>query len=335
MRLDAVKWLIASHAKVGGTIYHQLPSLRAQLATVPRVQLPTRVLDLRPSSFSSDRLTFEDMRLLISNGETMGHYMTLSHRWGEAHNLELTRENLPAFTKRIEFRHLPRTYEHAVIVARSLGFRYLWIDALCIIQHDEHDWLRESAKMATIYHNASCNIAAHTALDDSHGFLWPNFAQSLADSAIMKRGWVFQERILSKRIIHFARGTSFFEDASGVIKPDGIAPENYDPITNNKMNLEDGLVSQDEWYHLVERFTTCNLTFETDRLPAVAGLSEYYAQQTIDGKYLWGLWSGSFHQGLLWVTTAQDTNELLEGYRAAGMQPPSWSWARWAGKIRY
>lgn len=34
---------------------------------------------------------------------------------------------------------LPKTGQDAVFIVRKLGFRYLWVDSLCIIQDDEDD----------------------------------------------------------------------------------------------------------------------------------------------------------------------------------------------------
>ncbi|KAH6619006.1 hypothetical protein C7974DRAFT_317958, partial [Boeremia exigua] len=39
---------------------------------------------------------------------------------------------------------LPLTFQEAVVFTQWLGVRYLWIDALCIIQEDEVDWSREA-----------------------------------------------------------------------------------------------------------------------------------------------------------------------------------------------
>jgi hypothetical protein len=55
---------------------------------------------------------------------------------------------------------LPKTHQDAVIIARRLGIRYLWIDSLYIIQDDDLDWERESSKMAAIYQQAYLTIAA-------------------------------------------------------------------------------------------------------------------------------------------------------------------------------
>lgn len=45
-------------------------------------------------------------------------------------------------------------------MTRELGFAYLWIDSLCIVQGDEADWQNESAKMASVYADAALTIAA-------------------------------------------------------------------------------------------------------------------------------------------------------------------------------
>jgi len=143
--------------------------------------------------------------------------MTLSHRWGSKHHLRLTKSNLGELQEGIMFWSLPKTYRDAAIVTTQLGYRYLWIDALCIIQDDPQDWLQESAKMCTIYRNSCCTIFAHTSSCDDDGFLEPRLDLSRDSlSTINQRGWVFQERILSRRILHFAYGDVFFEDASGI-----------------------------------------------------------------------------------------------------------------------
>ena len=66
---------------------------------------------------------------------------------------------------------IPKTFQDAIIVTHFLGFQYLWIDSLCIIQDDLNDWAEESAKMSTIYADATLTIAASAAPDDTHGFL--------------------------------------------------------------------------------------------------------------------------------------------------------------------
>jgi hypothetical protein len=45
-------------------------------------------------------------------------------------------------------------FQDAISVTRALGIRYLWIDALCILQDSVKDWEQESANMAAVYTNS-------------------------------------------------------------------------------------------------------------------------------------------------------------------------------------
>lgn len=72
---------------------------------------------------------------------------------------------------------LPQNFQDAIITVRTLGLRYLWIDALCIIQDSAQDWEHEAAQMGTVYNSAYLTIAATSASSSSNGFLkrpaWP------------------------------------------------------------------------------------------------------------------------------------------------------------------
>lgn len=49
---------------------------------------------------------------------------------------------------------LRATLRDAVILARSLGVRYIWIDALCIVQDCKEERRIEAGKMMSYYGNA-------------------------------------------------------------------------------------------------------------------------------------------------------------------------------------
>lgn len=74
-------------------------------------------------------------------------------------------------SKGIEFHDLPKTFQDAVSVTRSLGIRYLWIDSLCILQGDVHDWEVESGRMAEVYGNVHLVIAASMSWSSSSSFI--------------------------------------------------------------------------------------------------------------------------------------------------------------------
>ena len=136
---------------------------------------------------------------------------------------------------------LPKTFRDAVQIARHLGFNYLWIDSLCIMQDSAEDWRKESAYMQEIYRFSSCTIAATAAaagevgcfssrggslpeplklavrwydMADEREYLLLNkeyVARQLRRAPLNQRGWVVQERVLSPRTLHFGASQVFWE----------------------------------------------------------------------------------------------------------------------------
>jgi hypothetical protein len=116
------------------------------------------------SRLSSDehlRDRIENSRIV--DGVSICHpYTALSYCWG-SHPYKgfiTTKANLLARKSNIVEDELPKTFRHAIHAARRLGVRYLWIDALCIIQDSTEDWLEESGKMGSIFANALLTLVA-------------------------------------------------------------------------------------------------------------------------------------------------------------------------------
>src|SRR2546423_3103415 len=74
----------------------------------------------------------------------------------------------------------PKTFQDAIFCARQFGIRWVWIDTLCIIQDDETDWIRESARMGSVYANAYLTISAAASTDDSSG-IFPSVDDRMDD----------------------------------------------------------------------------------------------------------------------------------------------------------
>ena len=127
-------------------------------------QLPTRVIHVG----SDENIP----RLHISSGESVD-YIALSHVWGDFHPLITTKANLEQRQKGIPLSSFPKTFQDAIILTRSLGIEYLWIDSLCIIQDDNLDWETEAARMRTVYSHALVTISVNDAKDAREGFLGP------------------------------------------------------------------------------------------------------------------------------------------------------------------
>ncbi|KAF8851703.1 HET-domain-containing protein [Acephala macrosclerotiorum] len=126
--------------------------------------LPTRVLDLgTPSSTSTPYL-------LITNAQP-GKYVALSHCWGGSLPLNTITSTLPSRQAGIPFSEFPKTFQDAVTITKRLGFQYLWIDSLCIIQDSKSDWAAEAARMGMVYKHSTLTISANIAGNPHVGIL--------------------------------------------------------------------------------------------------------------------------------------------------------------------
>jgi hypothetical protein len=100
-------------------------------STIDR-QLPTRLI----------YVGIKDLDLKLCQTDSLPPetpYLTLSHCWGRKTFTTLTRGNFQEFLSQIPIISLSKTFREAIETTRILGFRYLWIDSLCIIQGDEID----------------------------------------------------------------------------------------------------------------------------------------------------------------------------------------------------
>jgi hypothetical protein len=85
-------------------------------------------------------------------------YVTLSHCWGNGNPLKLTSSTLSTLLEGVPVVQLPLTFQDAIMVTRSLGLKFIWIDSLCIFQDAHENWVRESSLMGKVYSQAFCNI---------------------------------------------------------------------------------------------------------------------------------------------------------------------------------
>lgn len=127
---------------------------------------PASVVDV--SAFSGS----QDVRLVEYASVASQPFVCLSHCWGslEHRPIVTTKYNIMQHMEGIRFEELSRTFQDAVTVTRDLGYRYLWIDSLFIIQYDDADWEQEARKMPSIYGGSALTLAALNSQDGRGGF---------------------------------------------------------------------------------------------------------------------------------------------------------------------
>lgn len=131
------------------------------------------------NSSESLRLIDVDKRIIVKGLRNGSRYLTLSYVWGK----DKLRRDLPITTKaavKIDSNGaetvalpepLPRTIQDAMDVTRELGFRYIWIDSLCIVQDDPEDVAMQIKMMGEIYSSSSLTIAAGSGPRKSSQFI--------------------------------------------------------------------------------------------------------------------------------------------------------------------
>jgi Heterokaryon incompatibility protein (HET) len=368
------------------------PSCGTHISNPESQRLPKRVIDLGAGGSG-----VKMVRLHETTTNQHASYATLTHRWGAVKPMELVTGNEASLKKGIEIKLLPKTFQDAVFVADTLSIRYLWIDSLCIQQDSVDDWREQSALMSTIYRYATVNIAATAAEDSSAGILlerdplpitparitlhWQTFSDfdpeqhragtrdclllplSLWDSQIEKsqlstRGWVFQERLLSSRILHFTRTQIFWEcpcsNACETV-PSGrpffgvsattTAFQRFldhafiHPRESPERDVGNEIDAYINWGRLIEAYSACQFTMPTDKLIALEGVASQMLQR-LNGhdSYMVGHWKRYLAWELLWVAAVRRTPDgaptLFPATRPKKDKiAPTWSWASLDGAI--
>lgn len=111
-------------------------------------------------------------------GVSLQPWVALSYRWGEREpRLKLVENTVKELKEGVEISTLDQTIQDAIFISRGLGIQLLWVDALCIIQDQEPDWLEQSSQMSYIYGQSTVTIASVDTDDVSQSFLRPRETQ--------------------------------------------------------------------------------------------------------------------------------------------------------------
>ncbi|ELR04906.1 hypothetical protein VC83_02788 [Pseudogymnoascus destructans] len=338
-----------------------------------RNNLPDRIIDVGKPGDATVRLR---CAVDMNPEERTSRYLTLSHRWPKGQLISLTDKTLASFKRGIPISDLPKTFQDAAQATRQLKERFLWIDSLCIMQDSVSDWREQAAKMGSIYMYGLCNLAATAASDSTGGLFfdrnvaaihhlrvrcnwtflgpigrYPHTSGGLfrvddflllnkmvEHTELNTRAWVFQERLLSPRIVHFAQNQLVWECRNGracEMYPDG-APNgpgsiakwsHFWPIKTFAQELTTkGAKTHRDWRLIVQRYSGLDLTKRKDVLVALSGLAKLM-QNAMGDEYLAGLWETTIAHDLLWERTGRIAHRQGDATDIGKSFAPTWSWA--------
>lgn len=316
-------------------------------------------------------------------------YTALSYVWGTGQQMMLTTTNYAELeTSGSIDERCAQTIKDAALVTRELGVDLLWVDALCIVQDSEEDKKIQIEYMATIYRSAVLTIVAAAGSNVNHGLPGlrsprtklqneavvelpgdgrPGFSlmkvlsttkspseQPLGTVTWNRRGWTYQESVLSRRMLTFTeqqilwscRQTQWEEEVD--LEDDSVTVE-YAYSTQHISVLDQGVESltrlrEDKYLsRLVKMFSEFNkreLSYEGDRPDAFAAVTEEYSD--LSGQaLLWGLPCFRFELALCWESIAED--KIVARRTAVTTLPrtslnrrvpiPSWTWMGWTGEL--
>jgi hypothetical protein len=254
--------------------------------------------------------------------------------------------NLAEHIAGIPWAKLPQLYRDAITVTHRLGYSYIWIDSLAILQDSHNDWLSESQRMGDVYQHAHLTIAASHASDSSQSLFFPReapsrvvelphvtahgqvdgsiFASVLAkqyDStspefgALAFRAWATQEWLLSRRMLFYTAGSLVWSCKTTSQRETGAS---FHSTARNA-----------RWKNLVEKYSARGLTQQTDRLIALEGIRSEVAKTRLNDVYCFGLWKNSMPDQLLWSCLRPAERQECE------LDVPTWTWASTLSSVRY
>ncbi|KAK5172075.1 uncharacterized protein LTR77_003712 [Saxophila tyrrhenica] len=278
--------------------------------------LPTGVIDLGPDN------TQQEARIAVTNS-LCAPYVALSHSWGTESSIAswqpLTLSNSNEYHVALPYSSLPANFQDAITIAKRLGFRYLWIDSLCIIQDNREDWARDARAMGSVYLNAKLTIFAMASKHSTSGILRKNSHVPRLRSIPLRCPESRDEGQLNVGL-PWTNGTSHIPDRHLFDRYEHISQVFQLPARGHHttaLHDDDNLL--DEYYKMVQRYTSRRLTYQSDKLPALSGICQGL-HGVLGGHFLAGLWSVNIAQGLVWRVERGTTSQKDK-------RRPSWSWA--------
>ncbi|KAH6868728.1 heterokaryon incompatibility protein-domain-containing protein [Alternaria rosae] len=279
-------------------------------------------------------------KVVAAPKDAIFRYVALSYVWGGVQA-----------TGKDQVDH-PATISDAITVTVELGYRYLWIDQLCINQLDESHKTAQIQLMGRIYAESELVIIAAAGDSSNYGLpgvsVRPREAQrtqeidvdvrliefldpfmALNRSTWAKRGWTHQEGFVATRGLIFTNNEVLYVCDEAWWQESVEWP----PIEHRLADLgainpcfPQGYNARSAVYEVLSHYSTRDLSFESDILDACTGVLNKLA----DCHY-WGMIALHYHSNMHSVLCLR-WHSLHPGQRRKGF--PTWSWVATTGSKR-
>lgn len=196
-----------------------------------------------------------------------------------------------------------------------------------------------------IFDSSDAGLRVRVAHSRGHGYIVDTLRKDREHvDPLLNRAWVFQERLLAPRNLHFESSEMIWECNSGLAcECSGLSsPVPKKEVRTNFAGTSDALgvrgtlksafaracqgkASQQEildlWLRMVELYSTLALTNLFDRTYALAGLSSRTSDQ-LESTFLAGMWAADLPRGLLWSAWPRQ----IKTRKRLATTFPTWSW---------
>jgi hypothetical protein len=167
-------------------------------------------------------------------------------------------------------------------------------------------------------------------------YLFPSFFHG----PLEHRGWAWQERYLSVRIINFTKEEARWHckvsktcECIGRMQQQDSESERHPKHEEDESEVQADI---QQWRHIVTEYSKRQLTYTTDRLPALSGAASRFST-TIQSKYIAGMWLSDFPRTLAWYRGELSDSPIDKPkmWRSLDNGVPTWSWASISGETNW
>jgi hypothetical protein len=286
-----------------------------------------------------DLLVIDVQRACVVDAPDRCRYVALSYCWGTAPMLRHLLGNSATLRKdgALADSTTLATIRDAIELVKGVGERYLWIDALCIIQDDPLAKQAQLAQMGLIYSLATFTIVAAAGNDAKAGLPGirgdtrnidqdilqvgdkilvtvvdgADYYHGVKGSTWETRAWTMQEKILSKKLLIFTDAQVYWSCWNALWLEEVVLenvfkisfqhkPASAGPSDIGFASLANGTRTIHGLYQLlVNAYSERQLSFKSDILNAFSGLCQALGALGNES-FHWGLPVSHFDEALCW-----------------------------------